>query len=474
MKARILALAALFTIAATAAHAKCKTEACRNAVAWKNGYTAIVLDDDISSTDYAAVLEAVKANGGAVGLESERALLGWLPRAAAARLRARRGVRAVLFDPVPRPADLVANEEARYALGFFNRVLSGEYEDRIEAGLAIQGQPLQGCVVGRGPAASLAAGSEGKGAIASASLLRDVPAAAHRGGEKAADTRLAEPGAGPDYWYHTPYQNPDMRGRVTVQLFRLDSNGAIDPNLYTWSNADFAFARDQVAGAFSFWANAAYARNITLSFRVLICDPLSRYTRQIVPTPTKYEPITHGYADDYLWVNDALWYFGYDSPSPTPDSVYSANEQFNASKKNDPYYGSYDRSFSVYVIYNPPPAPSVFADGYRAYAMSDGPLVMLMWNSAGWGPDNLGRVLTHETGHIFWACDEYYDQPSNTGCFSCNHCFYNVGPRNQLATPWITNGNCNYPTTGCDVSVSCMMKDLYAGLCSRTPAQIGW
>jgi len=91
-----------------------------------------------------------------------------------------------------------------------------------------------------------------------------------------------------------------MRGRISVQVFRLDSNGTVDPNLYTWTSADMATARDQVYGAFNFWANQAAARGITLSFRINIVDIFSRYTRQYVPTSTKYEPITRSSTQAYL------------------------------------------------------------------------------------------------------------------------------------------------------------------------------
>jgi hypothetical protein len=468
----VCVLVALFTPVASL-HAACKTEACKDAVSWKNGHTAIVLKSDISRADYFAVLEAVRASGGAVGIEAERVLLGWLPRAAAPKLRSTRGVRTVVYDAVPRASELVTNEEALYALGFFNRVVTGEFEDQIEAGLAVKGQPLKGCLVSRSGRDASA-----EDADASATTIPRVFARSAPGIDALAPaSHPRKPAAGPvapNFWFNTPYQNPDMRGRVTVQLFRLDSNGAIDPNQYTWTTADFLYARDQVYGAFDFWANQAFARGIPLSFRVYVADPMSHYTRTYVPTPTRYEPITHGWSDDYLWVNDALSWVGYAATTVTPANVYAANEQYNAARTADLSYGPFDRSFSVYIVYNPPPAPSVFADNFRAYAMFDGPFTMMMWNSAGWGPSNLGRVLTHETAHIFWACDEYYDQPSDTGCTTCNHCLYNVGPRNVLATPWIRNANCNYPSSSCDVSTACMMKDLSASLCTHTPGQVGW
>jgi len=459
-------------------YAACKTEACQLAVAWKNDYTAIVLADDISREEYLAVLDAVAANRGAVGIEAERVLLGWVPRPAAARLRAVRGVKSVVYDAVGRPGDVVKNAQAREALGFFNRVLSGEYEDIVEIGLAKPSDPLAGCIRQRSPDASqlqiFSSGITGDAGEQPDELGAHVEEPDH--------AHAFESPQRPDdvtsyFWFRTPYQNPNMRGRITVQLFRMESDGTVDPNLYTWNTTDFQYAHDQVWGAFNFWANEAYNRGVTLSFRVKTVDILSRYTRNFVPTGTRYEPISRPASQDYLWMNDALSKYGYGASPVTAENVYTRNDQFNAYWRNDPTYGNFDGSFTVYVVYNPVGvAPATFADGYRAYAFYDGPHTTVMWNSGGWGPANMGRVLTHEAGHIFWACDEYYDAPSNTGCFTCSNCLFNVGPRNQQQTPWILNANCDHPTaTGCDISrVSCMMKDLSPGLCAHTPGQVGW
>lgn len=455
-------------------YASCKTDACKQATAWKNGYTAVILDDDISKEAYLAVLAAVKANNGVVAIEAERVFLGWIPRAATGKIRSLSGVQAVVYEPLQRPADFVQRPGALSALEFFNRVLTGSFEDSLEAGLSVTGQPLTGDAL----LLSASSPSQAHGLTAAGLSSRDAGDHRLQADPTGAFTRPL-PGAGgvkPSWFYPTPYQNPDMRGRVTVQLFRPDSDGTLDPNLYSWNNTDWSLALDQVYGAFTFWVNEASSRGITLSFSVRRMDLFSRYCRCYIPVPTKYEPITHSSSDDYLWVNDALTWFGYGASPVTQDNVYAKNVEFNNYKKNDEY-GGFDRSFSVYLIYNPSPAPTTFANGYRAYTWSDGPFVMMMWDSAGWGPYNIGRVLTHETGHIFWACDEYYDAPSNTGCFTCTSCFYNVGPRNVVSTPWITNANCEYPSTTstCDIPrVTCMMDRMDYSLCSHTPGQIGW
>ncbi|HYC92423.1 MAG TPA: hypothetical protein VEO54_24655 [Thermoanaerobaculia bacterium] len=468
MKKAILVIICLVA-QAESLDAACKSEACKRATAWKSGYTAVILDDDIGREDYFAILAAIQARKGVVAIEAERVLLGWVPRAAAAEVRATRGVKAVLYDAVPRPETMVRHEGALDALAFFNSVLTGEYEDVIEAGQARTGEPLVGCVVERPAAASSVSVSQ---SIRSdrGDALADVIEDRFGQGTKSG-RRVAANSSTP------PFNNPHMSGRITVQLFRLDSDGTVDLNRYTWTATDFRIARDQVYGAFTVWVNQAASRNVPLSFTVNIVDPYSRYTRNFSPTPTRYEPITRSSEEAYLWVNDALARHGYSASPLTFDEVYKKNDAFNAAMAADPVYGPFDGSFSVYIVYNPPPASGNFANGRRAFAVADGPLVMMMWNSSGWGPEKLGRVLEHETGHIFWACDEYYDAASNTGCFSCDTCMFNIGPRNKFTTPWITNANCEHPAaTGCDMpKTTCIMQSVGSGnLCQHTRDQIGW
>ncbi len=477
MRKATLALIICLTILTGPLYAVCKSEACKQATAWKNGYTAIVLDDNISRADYFAVLDVVKANKGAVAIEAERVLLGWIPITSAGRIRAARGVSAVLYEAVQRPADLVHRDEALAALSFFNKVRTGEFEDRIEAGLAVEGQPLVGCVARERtstPAHAQSILSVLQDTLAEETGIMQTSEVNLTNGENPGKV-LKLPGTVSPKWgdFQTPYRNTQMRGRITVQLFRLDSDGSIDPNLYTWSNTDLGTSRDQVYSAFTFWVDQATARGVTLSFRVETEDPFNRLTRSIYPTPTHYEPITHGIVDDYKWINDALAPIGYGASPVTAENVYTQNEAYNLAKQADPVYGPFDGSFTLYIGYNPYPASDLFTDGTPAYAgFRGGPYVMANWNSGGWGPDNLGRVITHETGHIFWACDEHL-----SGCFTCYMCAYNVDPRNQIQTPWVTNANCENPSsTGtCDVPLTtCMMKLNSYNLCPHTPGQIGW
>lgn len=476
MRRMIVFAVALQLIHISSAAAACKAPACQRAVAWKVGYAAIVLSDDISRVDFFAVRDAVTANQGRVAIETERVLLAWVPMTMDAKLRRLSAVRLVLRAPVAHLEDVItptfrSYESSVAALTFFNHVQSGEYEDQIEAGLAAPGPPLTGCLptpTARQltPPTMSTASAGGTGAPLPLDGVAELLALTDRAGASKIRRPL------PNFDFQQPFQNPDMRGRVTVQVFRLESTGVSDPNLYTWTSNDLSVASDQTLGAFTFWVNQASLHNVTnLSFYVRFMTP-NRLCRCGVTTPTQYEPITHSHVDDYLWVNDALSYWGYPSSPVDRDHVLATNEAFNQDKKADPTFGPFDRSFSTYLVYNPPPASTKFADGYRAYTVSlDGPYVMMMWDSAGWGPNNIGLVLSHETGHIFWACDEYYDEASNTGCRTCDVCIGgSSAPR--LNVP---NRNCAFPSGSCFMPrTSCMMDSLSSSLCDDTPTQIGW
>lgn len=144
------------------------------------------------------------------------------------------------------------------------------------------------------------------------------------------------------------------------------------------------------------------------------------------------------------------------------DSVQDANEAFNDAERFKIGW-TYDWSYSAFIVYNPPPASLFFTDGQQAWAFYGGPWTDVLFDSGGWGLYNLGRVLTHETGHIFWACDEY---AGTFNCGNCNATCRAFGPR--LAA---RNGNC----VSCNASSQlCMMRGSDSALCNFTPAQIGW
>ncbi len=90
-----------------------------------------------------------------------------------------------------------------------------------------------------------------------------------------------------------------------------------------------------------------------------------------------------------------------------------------------------------------------------AYALK--PKIVLQYQNDGWGPDNIDRVFTHETGHIFGCPDEY----ASSGCSCSTKCGY-------LREP---NGNCQ---SCASPFVDCLMAANTFAMCAHTPVQLGW
>ncbi|MCK9922394.1 hypothetical protein MXD61_10980 [Frankia sp. AgPm24] len=95
--------------------------------------------------------------------------------------------------------------------------------------------------------------------------------------------------------------------------------------------------------------------------------------------------------------------------------------------------------------------------GYFAYSSIGGPRIVMSYENDGWGPDNIDRVFTHETGHIFGAPDEY----GGAGC-DCG------GEWGVFHAP---NGNCD---SCASAPVDCLMRSNSFALCRYTPSQLGW
>ena len=90
-----------------------------------------------------------------------------------------------------------------------------------------------------------------------------------------------------------------------------------------------------------------------------------------------------------------------------------------------------------------------------AYALK--PKIVMHYGNDGWGPDNIDRVFTHETGHIFGAPDEY----ASSNC-SCTAKF------GWFREP---NGNCQTCVTA---PVDCLMAANTWSFCRHTPIHFGW
>jgi hypothetical protein len=91
------------------------------------------------------------------------------------------------------------------------------------------------------------------------------------------------------------------------------------------------------------------------------------------------------------------------------------------------------------------------------FAYAAKPRVVMHYGNNGWGPDNIDRVFTHETGHIFGCPDEY----AGSNC-SCTARF---GYLQEV------NGNCERCSSP---FTPCLMAANTWAMCRYTPVHLGW
>lgn len=390
---------------------------------WSRGYTLVLLEP---GADPNAALRRVHAEGGTVGVVVPPALLlGWIAPEADARLVGQEGIRSIHRGPVGAAAFWVQDPVARAALRTFDRAVRGELIPASASpgasGVASALPPLHDDAREPGP-------------VEPADVLASLRAAGHGGLAK--QLRGATIAGNSDY----------MTGTVSLTLFFVESNGTgSDPDLNDWTAPNEQEVIDDAIAGLSWWSQQARDHgDCWVAFYVR-----AHFATQDARCGQWREPVLHDsgtYTTSSIY--DVLGNFGY-----SVGNVWSRATAYNQYQKST--YGT-DWAYCAFVAPNPN-GPNQFTDGYAAWAYLGGPFSALLQYSFAWP---FGQVFAHESGHIFRACDEYY-QEGYGGCTSCGVC----------GTTGALNGNCEFCNPA---AVGCMMRASSWLLCSYTPAQLGW
>jgi hypothetical protein len=388
-------------------------------IEWQRGYTLIVTNDkDNASAN--RTREYIVSQGGRIAVMAPpHIMLGWIPPALMGNLIGKHGIEFVTYQPVDYSKLKYQDRASKAACDFFNAVATGSLAQEAMVAERAHGEPLAG-----------------DGLTAPPLDYEAYRENLKRVGAESPSTITAN--------------SDSMTGTVALNMFFVESNGATDPNTYNWSVTDQQNTYNRVASGLTWWSQQApnYGKSVTFS--------LFYYGATDAAMQQPYEPIVHPSTDDSLWIASVMANLGYSA-----GNHFARVTAFNTWLKG---FAGTNWAYSMFIGYNPSGSPTTFTNGYFAYAYLGGPYAQLLFSNDGWGAGNFGLVATHETGHIFWACDEYY-QAGYGGCTSCGSCS-TAGPR-----PTITNGNCEFCNTG---SVTCMMKGNSYALCPYTPPQIGW
>jgi len=124
---------------------------------------------------------------------------------------------------------------------------------------------------------------------------------------------------------------------------------------------------------------------------------------------TVYEPISGAsvFTDptwEATWVKDVMSSMGYSSG----DEFARVRNYINNLRTTK----GTDWAFAVFVVDSSADSDGCFSDATAtflpcAWGYVGGPWVVMTYDNNGWGISAMDQVMAHETGHIFWATDEY-------------------------------------------------------------------
>ncbi len=236
--------------------------------------------------------------------------------------------------------------------------------------------------------------------------------------------------AGVPYGAHQQDTGEFMLGDVVATVVLFESNGSIDPNTEDWNqlvrddNGNVVFdssgrtisvsgpnwieeTKDRVKEGLTWWqdtlANFGSWQDPPTPTPVHSLNFIYDFQYTHNPIDTGYEPISRRSNDYVYWVEDFLKTVGYD----TPNSLDVDIRAFNDAQREK--YDA-DWAYTIFVVNDHNDPDGRFAPGgsfQRAFAFAGGRFFV----SPSLRPPS---TFAHETGHMFWAKDEYAGGASYT------------------------------------------------------------
>jgi len=204
-----------------------------------------------------------------------------------------------------------------------------------------------------------------------------------------------------------------MLGDVRVSLVLMESTGSESSE--DWTSSDIDAVKIKVRESLDWWEDLLAAQSSVHSVRFHL-----DFQYADNPVPTDVEPIARVSNDYPLWVSDFLAHAEADGTS----DISTAMRLFNNSQRQ---LNGDDWGFTIFIVNDEQDADGMFAAGgsfRRAFAFAGGRYFV--------APASRPTAsLTHETGHIFWAKDEY----SGAGTYLDRRGYYNTQNLNASDNP---------------------------------------
>ena len=182
-----------------------------------------------------------------------------------------------------------------------------------------------------------------------------------------------------------------MLGRIAVTPVFIESNGLGDASTEDWTESQKADVLSNIQTGLNWWKQLL-AKKSSVATLDFVVDTTFVQT----PFSSQYEPISRR-SDDYsLWVNEFMVAQGYSQSGLLENNVRAFNNTQRSKLQSD-------WSFTIFVVNSKNDADGMFAPNgsfSRAFSFAGGLFQVVPSTRP-------AMTFAHETGHMFWARDEY-------------------------------------------------------------------
>ncbi len=203
-----------------------------------------------------------------------------------------------------------------------------------------------------------------------------------------------------------------MLGRIAVTPVLLESDGSIDPNLENWTPQLVDEVMNKIEVGLQWWVDLLATQSSVHTLEWVIDRT---FVDNRLPTP--WEPIYRVSNAYNQWVDKFLDDIGYRN---TP-SMEANIREFNHAQRDKL---NTDWAFTIFVVNSTNDTDDSFATGgsfSRAFAFAGGLFQVVPSGRP-------ASTFTHETGHMFWARDEY----TGSGNYTQRRGYYDAQNTNAM------------------------------------------
>lgn len=210
-----------------------------------------------------------------------------------------------------------------------------------------------------------------------------------------------------------------LLGDVYVTVVAFESNGSQDANTENWNDTYRNQVKSNVESGLQWWVDTLGEITDKHALRFEI-----DYTHLDTPVPTGFEPISRSSSDFQLWIYDFLNRVGYNQTRNFSTDIRAFNHAQRLA--NETHW-----AFTIFVVNDQNDPDGRFAPGSfdRAFAYAGGRFFI---TPAG----RPSSTYAHETGHMFWARDEY----AGGGTYNSYRGYYNTQNWNAADNPVFAGG----------------------------------